>query len=80
MPEKEMVTINLDDLLHLRTLARHGINQTVQHLTVKQLSEATESILKLDTVIEAVESEQVKSVEIEQSLTNIEHKENSHGS
>lgn len=75
MPEEKVVAITLDDLLHLRTLARHGINQTVQHLTVTQLSDAAAAILKLDTVIEAVESEQVKSVDIEQSLTNIEHKE-----
>ena len=70
-----MVKMTLDDLLHLRTLARHGINQTVQHLTVEQLKQASESILKLDHVIAAVEGQQLKSVEIEQTLTNIENKD-----
>ena len=74
-----MVKMTLDDLLNLRTLARHGINQTVQHYTVKQLNEATESIMKLDHVIAAVEGEQLKTVEIEQTLANIENKGNTDG-
>lgn len=71
-----MVDISLEDLQHIRTLARHGINQTVQHYTVKQLNDATASMMRLDNLIADAEDRQLKTVEIEQTLTNIEDKGN----
>jgi len=71
--------LTIEDLQHIRTLARHGINETCQLLTVEQLNDATQSILKLDHVIDAIEQQSLKTVEIEQANVNIQHREQEHG-